>query len=311
MDREEWKKWKDWGSIDFCPDLPGGTCNCDKIAALLGEHLFANDQTAKDLFSARYKQMRENFLDKECDDGAWDLPMGTEKFICKGKDALLSIPRRFLPNGDSPFAKLWDHANFGHDMPTWMVKKGVENPPRVMIVSIDPLRTDRPAGDLLLSTPFGFHSKSYRDDGHNSTSIAYNLVWRLLNEKDACVYLTDCRKFYTSDVKDGNEKGYNFVASNLRKFRKTFKAILDDEIVKFNPDVILTLGVPTAKFCGIESPADGCNVQNAPDNRKYIAAYHPTDRSGQFKKKKLAEKRSEYFDLVFKVVDAQIKAARS
>lgn len=230
-----------WKSILFCPELQGCSVNCDNVAALLADNLFANDPKVKGLFSERYRQMRENYSGVPHDDKKWDLKLGTETFEREGNDeaALLSVPQCALPGFPSRIAELWNHANFGHDMPTWMVKRGVKNPRRVMIVSEDPLRTGHPAGNLLLSTPFGFHSEDYRAIGCENPAV-YDLVRRLLDKGD-CIYLTDCRKFYTDD---GGKK--NFVTSNLkiklRYWENVFLPTLKAEIRAFVPDVILGLG---------------------------------------------------------------------
>lgn len=243
---------ENWSSILFCPEVQGCSVNCDNVAALLTANLFANDPKVKRLFVERYRQMRENYSDNTRADGKgvphdderWDLKLGTETFERDGADkaALLSVPQCALPGFPPRVAALWNHANFGLDMPTWMVKSGVENPRRVMIVATEPRRTGHPAGNLLLSTPFGFHSEDYREIGCKNDAV-YDLVWRLLDKGD-CVYLTDCLKFYTDDGTDGRKE--NFVTSNLkcklRYWENVFLPTLKAEIRAFDPDVILGLG---------------------------------------------------------------------
>lgn len=234
-----------WESILFCPELQGCSVNCDKVADLLADNLFGGNPEARKLFVARYRQMRKNYSGVSHNDERWDLKLGTETFrrAGTGKDALLSVPQCALSGLPKQVAELWKHRNFGHDMPTWMVKSGVKNPRRVMIMSQDPLRTGHSAGQLLLSTPFGFHSKDYRAIGCKNDSV-YDLVRRLLERGD-CVYLTDCLKFYTNDAKDDEKKKKNFVTSNLKrklKFWEMFKPTFEAEIRAFDPDVILGLG---------------------------------------------------------------------
>lgn len=234
---EEMQRQDYWESILFCPELQGCSVNCDKVADLLADNLFRGNPEARKLFVARYRQMQENYSGVSHNDKKWDLKFGTETFrrAGTGKDALLSVPQCALSDIPKQVAELWKHRNFGHDMPTWMVKSGVKNPRRVMIMSQDPLRTGHSAGQLLLSTPFGFHSKDYRAKCKNDD--VYNLVWRLLERGD-CVYLTDCLKFYTKD-----DEKKNFVTSNLkRKFWEMFKLTFEAEIRAFDPDVILGLG---------------------------------------------------------------------
>lgn len=311
---------EDWRTIEFCPELRGCSVNCDNVAALLADNLFAGNLKVRELFSERYRQMRKNYSDDTRDDGKgvphdderWDLKLGTETFERDGNDeaALLSVPQCALPGFPSRIAELWNHANFGLDMPTWMVKSGVENPRRVMIVARDPRRTGYPAGNLLLSTPFGFHSEDYRAIGCQNSFI-YNLVWRLLDKSEACVYLTDCIKFYTNDGKDGDlkKKGHEYVLSNRKEFWKTFETTFEAEIKAFKPNVVLTLGIFAAEICGIESPQNGFYAQEV-CGRKYVASYH----SGFHYTKKtktyidrFAKSKSEYLDLIANEVNNQVK----
>lgn len=246
--------------------------------------------------------MRENYSDVSHNDKKWDLKFGTETFEREGtgKDALLSVPQCALPELPDWVAEMWRHCNFGLDMPTWMVKRGVENPRRVMIVSEDPLRTGHPAGKLLLSTPFGFHSEDYRKIGCLNDSV-YDLVWRFLDKSEVCVYLTDSTKFYANDGKTKNDK-YVFD----KKFKKMFETTFETEIKTFKPNVVLTLGKPAAEFCGIKFPRDGFHAQEV-CGRKYVASYHPKAYLSDMGTKSYGE----YFDLVFHEVDAQIRGVCS
>lgn len=213
-----------WAEICFCMDLPPVAgrpdgLDCGRVSALLAETLFAGNRGMGDVLAARYRQMAANFLDMPFDDPRWDLDVGGRDLPHDAHDnaALLSVPANLLDGCAAPVAELLGHANFGHDMPTWMVRRGVENPLRVMIVSQDPRRTGHPAGSLVLSTPFGFHSRDYRDVCCQNPVLC-RLVERLL-EADACVYLTDCMKFYTDDVVAGGRPPQNYVRANLRRYR--------------------------------------------------------------------------------------------
>lgn len=205
-----------WAEICFCMDLPPVAgrpdgLDCGRVSALLAETLFAGNRGMGDVLAARYRQMSANFLDMPFDDPRWDLDVGGRDLPHDAHDnaALLSVPANLLDGCAAPVAELLGHANFGHDMPMWMVRRGAENPLRVMIVSQDPRRTGHPAGSLVLSTPFGFHSRDYRA-AHCQNANLCRLVERLL-EADACVYLTDCMKFYTDDVVVGGRPPQNYV----------------------------------------------------------------------------------------------------
>lgn len=289
-----------WDAIEFCPSLSidGRNMDEDAVSVLLARTLFSNGTHARDLFSARYRQMRRNYSDVPYDDLRWDLTLGTVTFGCEGVDkaALLPIPQHALPNSPHPVAALWSHSNFGHDMPTWMVKRSVKNPRRVMIVSQDSRRTGQPAGRLLLSTPFGFHSSDYRNICCQN-SVICRFVWRLLDECDACVYLTDGIKFCADGIKPKHMG---------RQFQRTFETALHEEIALFSPDIVLALGDLAAGFCNIRPPCVGLDIQNI-DNCRFVSAYHPRVRNlAGIRRFTESGRIVDYFNKVFNRIREQI-----
>ena len=297
----------DWRSVKFCPSLAAkksgdGKLSYDSVAAILAGNLFAGCTKAKELLCARYRQMVENYLNVPHDDTKWDLKMGSKRFKREGKDeaALLPVPQNVMPGCHQLVSQLWSHPDFGHDMPTWMVKRGVKNPPRVMIVSQDPLRTDQKDGNLVLSTPFGFHSADYRNVCCQNP-ILCRMVERLIEECDACVYLTDCMKFYTSD---------KFVERHLSRFRQMFDEVLRMEKDTFAPDAILTLGNIAADFCHVKPPRDGYRAQDV-DACKFIASYHTGVRPAPIRKFVPSGSTNRYFKLVFEEVCSALQSLAS
>lgn len=293
----------DWRSVKFCPSLAAkksgdGKLSYDSVAAILASNLFAGCTKAKELLCARYRQMVENYLNVPHDDTKWDLKMGSKRFKREGKDeaALLPVPQNVMPGCHQLVSQLWSHPDFGHDMPTWMVKRSVKNSRRVMIVSQDPLRTEQDVGKLVLSTPFGFHSSDYRNICCQNP-ILCRMVERLLVECDACVYLTDCMKFYTSD---------KFVERNQSQFRQIFDDALRMEMDTFVPDVILTLGNRAADFCHVKPPRDGYRTQDV-DGRKYVASYHTGVHPAPIRKFVSSGSINAYFKLVFDEVCGSLK----
>ena len=293
-----------WAEICFCMDLPPVAgrpdgLDCGRVSALLAETLFAGNRGMGDVLAARYRQMAANFLDMPFDDPRWDLDVGGRDLPHDAHDnaALLSVPANLLDGCAAPVAELLGHANFGHDMPTWMVRRGVENPLRVMIVSQDPRRTGHPAGSLVLSTPFGFHSRDYRDVCYQNPVLC-RLVERLL-EAEACVYLTDSLKFYADDVAEGNPP-QSYVHSNLRHYHDLFKDALNAEIAAYAPDVIVTLGNEAADFVGAAHPGKGLAPQTV-NGRTVVATYHTSARSPVIRKLGF-QSTQEYFNQVFATV---------
>ena len=279
-------------NINFCPAM--GKLNTTAIAGLLASGLFKGSAQARTLLSARYVQMKKKCNNVSHDDSRWDL----DGIIADKTDKAALLPVQHARMGDCGTLanQLWNHPNFGLDMPTWMIKLGVDNPRRVMIISQDPLRTNHKAGALVLSTPFGFHSADYRSICcQNHTLCCF--VERLLEECEACVYLTDCRKFYTSDT---------FVNSHKRQFKVLFDKALHDELTAFAPDMIVTLGNHAADAIGAKLPRDGLVVQSVND-RNVLAAYHTGARPNHFKNVVASGRKSDYFGQVFKAVRYELK----
>lgn len=278
--------------IDFCPTM--GMLNAKAISSLLADGLFAGSEKANDLLAARYKQMKNNYGNVPHDDSRWDL----DGIIADKMDtaALLPVPHARMGNCGTLVNQLWNHPDFGLDMPTWMVKRGVKDPRRVMIVSQDPLRTNHKAGALVLSTPFGFHSADYRSISCQNRTLC-RFVERLLEECEVCAYLTDCRKFYTSD---------NFVNSHKGQFKGLFGNVLNDELKVFAPDLIVTLGNYAADAIAAKRPRAGLAVQSV-NNLKVLAAYHTGAWPNHFKNVVESGRKSDYFDEVFKVVHKELE----
>ena len=291
-----------WNAIEFCPKLPpksaGGNTTCgDYVAKLLADNLFNGSTQAQRLLAARYQQMKDNYPNVPHDDSRWDLELGSMKVrrYKTDKAALLPVPHGRMGNCGALVNQLWNHPNFGLDMPTWMVKRDVKKPHRVMIVAQDPLRTDQEKGNLVLSTPFGFHSADYRNVCcENHTLCCF--VERLLEECEVCVYLTDCRKFYTSD---------RFVNARKRQFKGLFDNVLHAEMEIFNPDLIVALGNDAADAIGAKRPGRGCDVQRDHDP-KVLAAYHTGARPKHFKNFVESGSKSDYFAKVFETVHGEL-----
>lgn len=278
--------------IVLCPRM--GKLNCRAIASLLATGLFNGSAQARKLLSDRYMQMKKNCGRVPHDDSRWDL----DGIIADKTDkaALLSVPHIRMGNCGTLVNKLWDHQNFGLDMPTWMVKRGGKDKRRVMIVLQDPFRKNHKVGRLVLSTPFGFHSTDYRNICCRNHTICC-FVERLLEECRACVYLTDCRKFYTSD---------NFVNSHKKQFKGLFDKTLGDELTVVAPDMIVTLGNDAADALGARHAHKGFDVQEI-GRYKLIAAHHTNTHFNHFKTGNKDWCKEEYFAEVFKVVRKELR----
>lgn len=212
--------------VTFCD---GGVVNPNEIVDLLSENLGL--EFVRDVLSTRYERMRTLFKDTAADDRAWRQDGCGIADPRHYKDVLLAIPRgRFDERND-----MWCGANgilarpdVGIDLPTWMQRRGVRPRQRIMVVSDVPQRTGHDAGTLLLSSPWAFHSMEYRALPKNR--LLRPVIESYMCERDAAVYMTDCRKIYA---------GAGFAQ---RQHEASYRRILQREIDLFRPTTIIGFG---------------------------------------------------------------------
>ena len=272
----------------FCPDLATGLTT-QNISDKLAEKVFGDSGFAN-LLKARYDQMGELFRYAHYDNPHWDLK---ESFSgCKNKadrdkkDARLVVPRSRLVNAPQNVTRLFDYDNFGHDMPVWVSYNQDPNAKRVMIVSQDPLRGSRNAkdakGSLYLSTPFGIHSPDFENGGMDSR------VHDMLNaflDAGFCVYLTDNMKYYATRENNRGED-VNIVSFGRRDkngYKARFSGTIRCEIQKFDPQLIITLGVKArgaewtdSILSFVQHPREGMlprSIEYVDDNGAKVARY--------------------------------------
>ncbi len=286
----------DRNRILFCPDLATGLTT-QVISDVLAAKVFGDKDFAK-LLKARYDQMGELFRDAHYDDPRWDLK---EPFSdCKNKadrdkkDARLVVPRSRLAHAPQNVTRLFDYDNFGHDMPVWVSYNNDPNAKRIMVVSQDPLRNDDLAGSLYLSTPFGVHSRDFENGVRNMDSRVRDMLDMFL-AKDVCVYLTDYMKFFAVD------KPFIRDCIDSWRYKGMFSRVLEAEVKKFNPDLIIILGgsalnneLTDTSLINIKPWNMGHDVQKVdfriPDDngvrkgQAVMAVLHPSNASYQTKK---------------------------
>lgn len=192
--------------------------NFPSISDLLDSTLFGNSMGQ--VISERYKKMIACYDKSYGTD--WYQPTGT---ILQTKDVLLEVPignNTFL---SSQLTKYGTVNNVGHDLPYWIATKGEKK--KVMLISQDPLRKNQKDGFITMSSPFGMHSIDYRGN-----RLMTQLVGGLLRN-GISVYLTDFHKLY---AKQGDK------AVNFKDLDSSFKEILEKEIKKFSPSIIIPVG---------------------------------------------------------------------
>ena len=243
----------DRNRMSFCPDLATGLTT-QVISDELAAKVFGDKDFAK-LLKARYDQMGELFKDARYDDPRWDLKSPFSD--CKNKadrdkkDARLVVPRSRLAHVSQNVnvTRLFGYDNFGHDMPVWVSYNQDSNAKRVMIVSQDPLRGSKDAndekGNLYLSSPFGIHSSDFEEGGRAHMDDRVRDMLNAFLDADFCVYLTDNMKFYATRV---NNRGGNVNIVSLGRrgqngYKARFSKTIECEIQKFDPQLIITLGV--------------------------------------------------------------------
>ena len=271
----------DRSEMCFCPDLVTGLTT-QVISNELAEKVFGYSGFAK-LLKARYDQMSQLFRNAHYDDQLWNLD---EPFSdCKNKpdptkrDARLVVPRSRLVNAPQNVTRLFDYDNFGHDMPVWLsYTPPHKNTKCVMIISQDPKRDNDVHENIYLSTPFGLHSKDWRQGNAQVKRIAH-----ILMENGYCVYLTDSMKFYAGD---GNVVRQSIKENDRDGYKNTFSCVLNAEIKKVDPKVIIKLGDDAlvsdyvdSVYASSHNAFDGFDLQEI-DGRRVIAAYHPNGTRG-------------------------------
>ena len=268
----------------FCPDLATGLTT-QVISNELAEKVFGDSGFAE-LLKARYDQMGALFKDASYNDPRWDLK---EPFSdCKNKadrdkkDARLVVPRSKLIHAPQNVTRLFDYDNFGHDMPIWVSYNQDPNAKRVMIVSQDPKRDNDVRENIYLSTPFGLHSKDWRNGNAQVRRIAH-----ILMTNGYCVYLTDSMKFYAGD---GNVVRQSIEENDRDGYKSVFSRVLNAEIEKVDPKVIIKLGDDAldsdyvdSEYARSHDAFDGFDLQEI-GGRRVIAVYHPNGTRGAIKR---------------------------
>ena len=268
----------------FCPDL-GESLTTKALSDLLAKKVFGDQGFAK-LLKARYDQMGELFKDASYDNPCWNLiEHGCKNCATANKrDARLKVPRgKIACNGNNAnVTRLFDYDNFGHDMPVWVTYNNDPKAKRVMIVSQDPKRDNDVRENIYLSTPFGLHSKDWRKGNHQVKRIAHMLM-----ENGYCVYLTDSMKFYAGD---GNVVRQSIEENDRDGYKSVFSRVLNAEIEKVDPKVIIKLGdgaldpdCVDSVYASSHDAFDGFDLQEI-DGRRVIAAYHPNGTKGAIKR---------------------------
>ena len=238
-----------------------------RIYEMLANDILGKEQLEK--IKLRYHDMSHNFSKYSKDkaeksghkDSVWESSPGLEPFKpagwerCYEDTTTVPIPITHPDFIDLTLREVKRRA-IGLDLPTWFNLK--DNDRRVMIVAQDPLRgniwysdVDKfPKGktgrkedyicvDALVSSPFGLHGRSWRENKRGGGRMAL-LVEKLI-EHGYGVYLTDCRKYFVYDASESAEYS--------KGKKEIYKSILHKEIDIVKPKSIVALGNQAYSYC--------------------------------------------------------------
>ncbi len=217
----------DWNSqVSFCDD---------KIVAVsdVVKTLVDNLQlgSVRKILQDRYSRMKKLYGTVSADDSEWKQTGCDIADTNKHKDVLLGIPRSLFASDNVMWCGengILGRKDVGLDLPTWMELKGSNGTVRIMIVASEPKRAIHTSGNLWLSSPWAFHSKDYRERQRNPWMRT--IVESFMRDKQAVVYLTDCRKIYDADE----------IAQN--SYEEEYKTCLEKEFDLFKPTVLIGYG---------------------------------------------------------------------
>lgn len=216
----------DWQTeVLFCDNV---IVNSDTIAGLLADKLQL--ASVRTILERRYNLMRALFKDALADSSDWRQNGCTIADTRSHWDVLLGIPISMFNANNTIWCGeggILNREDVGLDLPTWIIKNGVNPHMRIMVVAESPKRENVTAGTLWLSSPWAFHSKEYRD--HPRNTRIRPIVETFMDEKNAAVYLTDIYKIYA--------KG-----QTLNNSEVDYRSILNREIELFNPSIIIGYG---------------------------------------------------------------------
>ena len=217
----------DWGSqVSFCDDKIGAVAD---VVNTLADNLQLG--SVRSILLDRYSRMKNWYGTASANDSEWKQTGCDIADTKKHKDVLLGIPRSLFAVDNEMWCGengILGRKDVGLDLPTWMELNGSKRAERIMIVASEPKRAIHTSGNLWLSSPWAFHSKDYRE--HQRNPWMRTIVESFMRDKQAVVYLTDCRKIY-----DANE-----IAQN--SYEEEYKACLEREFDLFKPTVLIGYG---------------------------------------------------------------------
>lgn len=195
--------------IDFC----NKNCHLNLEIPQIFIELILTGISSKTI-QARYDDMRTNFSKVDL---LWNIIDG---YSPNAKNGDLEIPIANLK-----YENLSKTTHIGLDLPTWFNYES--NKSSVMILAMEPLRTEEKPGFATLASPFALHSKYIRH------KLPYSTTFKFIKElvkNNFNVYITDIYKLY---CKLNNRKHTGEEELNHIIFKKELDILKPDYIVVF------------------------------------------------------------------------------
>lgn len=153
------------------------------------------------------------------------------------------MPKSVVASSDEAVSDFFERKNFGHDLPVWIRNKrpvaNTKKRPRIMFIAQDPKRVNDPKGSVHLSSPFGVHSKDFRENATGTPRLEVAIFNALMEGERAEIYVTDRLKFYA------DSPGY---VERNEKILQAQKDFLEKEVRDyFKPSTIVIFGEKFAR----------------------------------------------------------------
>ena len=202
-----------------------------KVLSSISSVIFS-EKKYDDILLKRYQEMKE-----QCN---WEYPDGPSDNGCAVK--YIDAPQDYQ-----------DYSILGFDIPT-LIQTDHDKPISniVMVVSQDPRRTERYKGKLSLSSPFGFHDKSYRTNTRKGFMTPI-ILQALETAPGTAIYMTDCNKLFTTDKR-------GILKTDTRKYQE----ILQKEIELIKPSCIIAHGRTANAILSKIGASINCELHHVP-----------------------------------------------
>ena len=264
----------DWSDqVSFCDDKIAAVS--DVVNALVNNLKL---ESVRSILSERYSKMKELFGTASANESRWEQPGCAIADTGRHKDVLLGIPRKLFDADNEMWCGaggILSRKDVGLDLPTWMELKGSKQIAHIMIVASEPKRAIHTSGNLWLSSPWAFHSKDYRERQKNPWMRT--IVESFMRDRQAVVYLTDCRKIYDAD----EIAQTNYVTEYQKCFEKEIELFKPTIMIGYGANVYRALksGLNGEPHCGFSHMVCDGPYEDTYNGIRTLIFAHPSGRN--------------------------------